>query len=126
KVSAQSSTARVFRLKSADPTKVAEILSSAMVRFDAYGRPQKRASVSVDAKSRTLIVTGDPKELQGVSVIIEQLDTSLGAQPERKMKVVTVKQGKAGELSPRLRQLYADQLTAQPDLGTTEALILED
>src|SRR6185436_8621150 len=126
KVSAQSSTARVFRLKSADPTKVAEILSTALVRFDAYGRPQKRASVSVDAKSRTLIVTGDPKELQGVSVIIEQLDTSLGTQSERKMKVLSLKQGRAGEVLGKVRQLYNDQLTAQPELGTTDILLMDD
>ena len=126
KVSAQSSTARVFKLKSAEPDKVAEILGASLVRFDAYGRPQKRATVSVDAKTRTLIVTGDPKELQGVSVIIDQLDMSLGAQPERKMKVVALKQGKTLETSSRLRQLYADQVKSLPDLGTTDILILEE
>jgi len=126
KVSAQSATARVFKLKSADPAKVAEILTTALVRYDAYGRPQKRATVSVDPKSRTLIVTGDPKELQGVSVIIEQLDSSLGAQPDRRMKVVTLQKGKVTELLPKLRQLYNDQLTAQPELGTTEVLMLEE
>jgi type II secretory pathway component GspD/PulD (secretin) len=126
KVSAQSSTARVFKLKSAEPNKVAEILTSALVRYDAYGRPQKRASVSVDAKSRTLIVTGDPKELQGVSVIIEQLDTSLGAQAERKMKVITLKQGRASEVLVKVRQLYTDHLTAQPELSTTDVLMMED
>ena len=126
KVSAQSATARVFKLKSADPTKVSEILTTALVRYDAYGRPQKRASVSVDAKSRTLIVTGDPKELQGVSVIIEQLDTSLGAQPERKMKVLTLKQGRSGEVLAKVRQLYTDQLTAQPELSTTDVLMMDD
>src|SRR5512136_1353284 len=97
-----------------------------MVRYDAYGRPQKRVSVSVDPKSRTLIATGDPKELQGVSVIIEQLDSSLGAQPERKMKVIAVKQGRVIDLTTKVRQLYNDQLTAQPELGTSEILILED
>src|SRR6185436_1441116 len=113
KVSAQSATARVFKLKSADPTKVSEILTTALVRYDAYGRAQKRASVSVDSKSRTLIVTGDPKELTSVATIIEQLDQSLGAQTNRTMKVVTLRQAKVNEISPRLRQLYNDQLTAQ-------------
>ena len=75
------------------------------MRFDAYGRPQKRATVSVDAKTRTLIVTGDPKELVSVATIIEQLDQSLGAQPERKMKVVTLKQGRVSELTAKLRQI---------------------
>jgi type II secretory pathway component GspD/PulD (secretin) len=126
KVSAQSATARVFKLKSAEPDKVAEILTTSLVRYDALGRPQKRATVSVDAKTRTLIVTGDPKELQGVSVIIEQLDQSLGAQPERKMKVITLKQGRTSEVAARLRQLYADQVRSQPELTTSEILILEE
>jgi type II secretory pathway component GspD/PulD (secretin) len=126
KVSAQGSSARVFRLKSAEPDKVAEILTTSLVRYDAYGRPQKRATVSVDPKTRTLIVTGDPKELQGVASIIEQLDTSLGAQPERQMKVVALKRGKTADLSSKLRQLYADQSRSRPDLGTSEILIMEE
>jgi hypothetical protein len=41
--SAQSSTARVFKVKTADPDKVAEILGASLVRYDAYGRAQRRA-----------------------------------------------------------------------------------
>ncbi|HEY6229207.1 MAG TPA: secretin N-terminal domain-containing protein, partial [Verrucomicrobiae bacterium] len=126
KVSAQSATARVFKLKSAEPDKVQEILQTALVRYDAYGRPQKRATVSVDGKSRTLIVTGDPKELQGVATIIEQLDSSLGAQSERKMKVVPLKQGRVADIGGKVRQLYQDQVRNRPELGVGDALILED
>ncbi|MEN9546312.1 MAG: putative type secretion system protein precursor, partial [Verrucomicrobiota bacterium] len=126
KVGSQSATARVFKIKSAEPEKVAEVLSTALVRYDAFGRAQKRATVSVDAKSRTLIVTGDPKELQAVSTIIEQLDTSLGARPDRRMKVVTLRQGKVGEMSARVRQLYNDQSRNQPDLALSDLLVLDD
>ncbi len=126
KVSNQSASTRVFKIKSAEPSKVAEILSTALVRYDAYGRAQKRTTVSVDAKTRTLIVTGDPKELQGVSLIIEQLDQSLGTSSDRRMKVVTLTQGRAATLSPKVRQIFADRIKSQPDLGTDEILILED
>jgi type II secretory pathway component GspD/PulD (secretin) len=126
KVSNQSGTTRVFKIKSAEPDKVAEILTSGLVRYDAYGRPQKRVTVSVDAKTRTLIVTGDPKELQGVSSIIDQLDQSLGTQEERRMKVVTLTQGRASTLSPKVRQLFNDRVKSQPELGTAEILIIED
>jgi type II secretory pathway component GspD/PulD (secretin) len=126
RVGAQSSSARVFKIKSADPEKVAEILTSSLVRYDAYGRPQKRATVSVDSKTRTLIVTADPKELQGVSVIIEQLDQSLGAQPERKTKVVTLRQGRAAVLSTKVRQLYSDRIKSMPELATSDILILDE
>ena len=126
KVSAQSASARVFKIKSADPDKVAEILTSSLVHYDAYGRPQKRATVSVDSKTRTVIVTGDPKELQGVSLIIEQLDQSLGNQPERKMKVVTLKQGKVASLSAQAREIYNDRVKTQPELGTTDLLMIDE
>ena len=126
KVSAQSASARVFKIKSADPDKVAEILTSSLVHYDAYGRPQKRATVSVDAKTRTIIVTGDPKELQGVSLIIEQLDQSLGDQPERKMKVITLKQGRVASLSTQARQIYNDRIKSHPDLGTSDLLMIEE
>ncbi len=126
KVSAQSASARVFKIKSADPDKVAEILTSSLVHYDAYGRPQKRATVSVDAKTRTIIVTGDPKELQGVSLIIEQLDQSLGEQPERKMKVVTLKQGRVDKLAADARQIYDDRIKSLPDLGATDVLMLPE
>ena len=126
KVSAQSASTRVFKLKFAEPDKVAEILSTALVRYDAYGRPQKRVSVVVDAKTRTIIATGDPKELQGASVIIEQLDSSLGEQPPREMKVYQVKSGRVADLVAKVRQLYQDQIKNQPELGLGDALIMED
>ncbi|MDB6040571.1 MAG: hypothetical protein JWM99_4412, partial [Verrucomicrobiales bacterium] len=126
KVSAQSASTRVFKLKSANPEKISEILSSALVRYDAYGRPQKRVSVVMDSTTRTLIATGDPKELQSASVIIEQLDASLGTQAARQMKVLQVKTGRVAELSAKVRQLYNDQSKSLPELGTVEPLILDD
>ncbi len=126
KVSAQSASVRVFKVKSAEPSKVAEILSNALVTYDSYGRPRKRVSVSVDPKSRTIIAAGDPKELQGVSVIVEQLDSTLGSQPERKMKVLPVRAGRVSELLTKVRAIYDDRVKAEPELGTSEVLMLED
>ena len=80
----------------------------------------ERVSVVVDSKTRTLIATGDPKELQSASVIIEQLDASLGAQPERRMKVLAVKAGRVGELALKVRQVYQDQAKNLPELSSTD------
>ena len=106
KVGAQSASTRVFKIKSADPDKVAQILDTSLVRYDAYGRTQKRVSVVTDAKTRTIIASGDPKELQSAAVIIEQLDASLGEQPERVMRVLAVEKsaglGARGQGAPGL------------------------
>ncbi|MFM8359561.1 MAG: secretin N-terminal domain-containing protein, partial [Verrucomicrobiota bacterium] len=108
------------------PDKVAEILGTALVRYDAYGRAQKRVSVVTDPKTRTIIATGDAKELQSASVIIEQLDTSLGADAGRQMRVIPVKERRAADLTAKMRQIYQDQARNNADLGTTEPLLLED
>ncbi len=126
KVSAQSASARVFKLKSADPTKVSEILQSALVTYDSYGRPRKRVTISVDANTRTIIATGDAKELQAASVIIEQLDSSLGTQTDRQMKVVSLKNVRASELYTKVQQLYQDQVKSRPELGIADALVMPD
>lgn len=122
----QSSTARVFKIKSADPAKLAEVLTTALVRFDAAGRAQKRVSISVDAKTRTLIVTGDPKELQAVPAIIEQLDQSLGEQPTRKTQVVQLNTTTPNTLLSQARKLYDDQVKTQPELAVAELLVMDD
>jgi type II secretory pathway component GspD/PulD (secretin) len=122
----QSATARVFKIKSADPAKVAEVLTTALVRFDAAGRPQKRVSVSVDAKTRTLIVTGDAKELSAVPAIIEQLDQSLGEQPARKIQVVQLNSATPNTLLSQARKLYDDQIKTQPELSVAELLVMDD
>lgn len=122
----QSATARVFKIKSADPAKVAEVLTTALVRFDAAGRPQKRVSVSVDAKTRTLIVTGDAKELSAVPAIIEQLDQSLGEQPARKIQTVQLTSATPNTLLSQARKLYEDQIKTQPELAVAELLVMDD
>lgn len=122
----QSATARVFKIKSADPAKVAEVLTSSLVRYDAAGRVQKRVTVSVDAKTRTLIVTGDAKELAAVPAIIEQLDQSLGEQPSRKIQVVQLNSATPNTLLSQARKLYDDQIKTQPELAVAELLVMDD
>jgi len=122
----QSATARVFKIKSADPAKVAEVLTSSLVRYDAAGRVQKRVTVSVDAKTRTLIVTGDAKELAAVPAIIEQLDQSLGEQPARKIQTVQLNSATPNTLLSQARKLYDDQIKTQPELAVAELLVMDD
>ena len=122
----QSATARVFKIKSADPAKVAEVLTTALVRYDAAGRVQRRVTVSVDAKTRTLIVTGDAKELSAVPAIIEQLDQSLGEQPTRKIQVVQLNSTTPNTLLSQARKLYDDQVKNQPELTVAELLVMDD
>jgi type II secretory pathway component GspD/PulD (secretin) len=66
--------ARVFKLKSADATTVAQLVSDAMVRFDGRREPTKRVAVSADKESNSVIVSGSRSDLQDAQTIIERLD----------------------------------------------------
>jgi type II secretory pathway component GspD/PulD (secretin) len=84
KVGAQSASTRVFKLKSADPDKVMEIFverSRALRRVRPAATPRQCERGLEDAHHHS---DCDPKDLQGASVIIEQLDTSLGRNPSAK------------------------------------------
>jgi type II secretion system protein D len=123
KVSTRTAGTRVFRLKTSDASQVATLLTSALMQTNPYGRQFSRLSVGVDSRSNTLIVSGDPKDLQAAAVIIEQLD-ELSTREPRQMRFITLKSGVPSDVATKLRQLYQDQLKAQEDPGTADALIL--
>jgi type II secretory pathway component GspD/PulD (secretin) len=123
KADGQSGTARVFKLKTAEPTQVASMLSSALTKLDAYGRAQPRVSVGADARNSMLIVSGEPKDLQAAAVIIEQMDAA-GATEQRQMRIIALKSGVASDVSTKLRQvLYG---AVEREGGAADALILGD
>lgn len=125
-VSPQPGGARFFKLKSADADQVSTVLSTALVQLDrTNGRSVPRISIGIDKVGNTLVVSGDPKDLSAAASIIEQLDGAAEKQP-RQMRILTVKSGRAAELSLRVKQLYTDQLKGQTGLGAPDALILGD
>jgi type II secretion system protein D len=124
-ISAQSGGTRIFKLKALDATQVAPMLSTALVIFDRYGRTIPRVSVGADAKSNSLIVSGEAKDLQSAAVIIEQLDSAAERQP-RQMRVFQIKTGRSSDLATKVRQLYQDQARGAGESGAADALIMGD
>src|SRR6185503_1251889 len=121
----QSGSARVFKLKSAEPAQVASMLSSALVKTDPYGRQIPRVSVGADDRNSMVIVSGEAKDLQAAAVIIEQMDAT-GATEQRQMRIIPLKSGIASDVSTKLRQVYTDQLKGQGKTGAPDALIIGD
>jgi type II secretion system protein D len=125
KVSTRTAGTRVFRLRTSEASQVASLLTSALMQTSPYGRTFSRISVGADPRSNTLIVSGDPKDLQAAAVIIEQLDELSGREP-RQMRFITLKSGIPSDVALKLRQLYQDQLKSEKNPGMADALILGD
>ncbi|NDF01059.1 MAG: hypothetical protein EB034_22765, partial [Verrucomicrobia bacterium] len=126
KSSTQNAGARIFRLKIADPAQITEILTNAFVTVDRLGRPTRRISVVVDAKNRSLIATGEAKDLQAAAQIIEQLDVPAGTDTPRTMRIFSLKGRRATETAPKIKQVFEERARTLPDVGTAGALIIED
>lgn len=125
-VTPQSGGTRVFKLKAADASQVASVLSTALVRQDPNNlRTIPRVSVGADTNSNSLVVSGEAKDLNAAGLIIEQLDGSTERR-EREMRIFSVKSGRAVEAANRVRVLYLDRVKNQPAAGPADALILPD
>ena len=78
-----------------------------------------------DPKSNTLIVSGEPEDLQAAAVIIEQLD-NIGGKPDRMVQVFTLLNTKAEAAAQQAKAVYLDQMKGRSELGASDALILPD
>ena len=134
----EGGSAKIFVLKHADPQTVARIVSMAVsgedtsnsfmryYRFSRY-RPSnapKQFNASADVSSRTVIVSGEPKDVLAAASIIEQLDQPSDAAP-RKMRVVEVGPGEANEVAQQVRSLFDDQAKSRPELRESDILVMD-
>ena len=124
-VSLQTAGTRVFKLKSNEASEVASILQSTLVTISASGNTTPKISAAADSKSNTLIVSGEPEDLQAAAVIIEQLD-NIGGKPDRTVQVFTLLNTKAELAAQQAKDVYLDQMKGRSELGASDALILPD
>ena len=114
-VSLQTAGTRVFKLKANEASQVANLIKSTLVNITA----------AADPKSNTLIVSGEPEDLQAVAVIIEQLD-NLTDKPNREVQVFTLLNSPADAAALQAKEVYLDQMKGKNDLGDSDAMILPD
>ncbi len=134
----EGGSAKIFVIKHADPQSVARIVSMAVsgedtsnsfmryYRFSRY-RPSnapKQFNASADASTRTVIVSGEPKDVLAAASIIEQLDQPTDAAP-RKMRVIEVGPGEANEVAQQVRSLFEDQARTRPGLRENDILVMD-
>ncbi len=114
-VSLQTAGTRIFKLQANDPAQVATILSGAISGISAVSDP----------KSNSLIVSGEPEDLQAASVIIEQLD-NLTDKPNRAVQVFTLVNSPADIAATQAKEVYMDQMKGKTELGDADAMIMAD
>ena len=114
-VSLQTAGTRIFKLQANDPAQVATILTGAISGISAVSDP----------KSNTLIVSGEPEDLQAASVIIEQLD-NLTDKPDRAVQVFTLVNSTADIAATQAKEVYMDQMKGKTELGDADAMIMAD
>jgi type II secretion system protein D len=108
--------ARVFRLQFADAMQLAAVVSSSFVRPDGEGRMLPRISVNADEKTNSLIVAGDPADLDQVGRFVAELDQQAQDIP-RRIHVVKLQGGDARTIAGSLTRLYREQARTVPGAG---------
>jgi type II secretion system protein D len=124
-VDAQAGRTRVFKLQTADADQVATVLSTALAQFSPGGRNIPRLTSGVDKQNNVLIVSGELKDLQAASVIVEQMD-AMPVRGPRQMRVIPLRGGGATAFATRVRDLYLDQMKGQPRSVASDALVMGD
>jgi type II secretory pathway component GspD/PulD (secretin) len=77
---------------------VVSVVSNAMVKFDSRNQPIRRASVSLDRESNSIVVSGSRQDLKDAEGIIQRLDNegsegsggTVGNSKNRTLKMVEV------------------------------------
>ena len=124
-VSLQTAGTRVFKLRANEASEVARIIQQSLVNIDGGGNTSPKVSVAADPKSNTLIVSGEPEDMQAAAMIIEQLD-NIGGKPDRAVRVFTLLNTKAETAALQAKSVYLDQMKGRSELGASDAMILPD
>lgn len=115
---------KIFRCRWADPDTLARLLSDALVRPGYRPRNIPQFKVTVDPRTKDLILMGIPGDVEQATDIATQLDSNQPAQ--RILRMIPVKSSRPTEMAPKLRQVYQDQIKNQPGVGVAEAVIMGD
>ncbi len=94
---------RIFGLKNADPQQLAGVIGEAVAKLDAKGRRQKSLLVAADARTRSLIISGSPADIQIAASLIEKLDTQ-APQPTDELRIFELKNARAEEIAGTIRE----------------------
>ena len=105
---------KVFRVRTAEATNVAKILSDALSRRTPGGVLVPAANVTVDPNSKSIVVTGSPGDVQNAVDIVTQLETGSSFPLPQQTKYIEVgSSAEAKRLVPLIEEIYRSQSIRQ-------------
>ena len=110
---------KVFRPRATEPKDFAAIITQALTRRDPGGKAGTTASVTFDAASKSVVITGSPGDLQTATEILTQLET--GTSQPQAMQTRFIEVGTAADakrLLPLIDELYRNQMSGAGGLDT--------
>ena len=120
---------KVYRPRATEPKDFAQIITQALTRRDPGGRAGTTASVTFDAGSKTVVITGSPGDLQTATEILTQLET--GTSQPQALQTRFIEVGTAADakrLLPLVEELYRNQMSGAGvlDIGAHAKLMSDD
>ena len=97
---------KIFPLKTADASQIAEIVTKATSKPDGKGGFRSSLSISADGRTNSLIVVGSPTDVEAASGVIKELDRAPESEPYE-IHVIQLKSGNAEVLDKALENLFA-------------------
>jgi len=97
---------KIFPLKTADASQIAEIVTKATSKPDSKGTFRSSLSISADGRTNSLIVVGSPTDVEAAAGVIKELDRAPESEPYE-IHVIQLKSGNAEVLDKALENLFA-------------------
>ncbi len=113
---------KIVPCRNAEPETMVKILTDAFTRPGSRGRMASFVKVTLDYKTRNLILVGTQADVQRAIEIINQLDSN---RPEKRtLRIFTLKTNRSDEFGRKIQQLYQDQIKSQPGADAADALFM--
>lgn len=122
-VTTQTAGTRVFRPEVADAERISHIISTTLTK-QVGNRVVPRVSAGADRNSNVLVVSGDPKDLQAASVIVDSLDTPSKQEPRLVRTFILKARGDPNHFADGLRKLYEGFVRANMESTPADAAII--
>ncbi len=119
---------RVIRLKAGLAQDLASLVEKSLTT------QSRQIKVLVDARSNSLVLTGESGAVEAASQVIQQLDTRSDVQP-RELRIIELKQGDANTVAPMVSALvteiskdqrgpeYVSQIKILPDAAANRLIV---
>ena len=111
---------RVYALSQASAPEVAKAVEQALAARAASQPSLRKASVSAEPTSNSVVVAADPAQLDEVDAVIRAIDVR-GPRDAARVRTVFLKSARAGQMAPLVEELLASEMRIERGRGAQPA-----